>query len=131
MNYELYLFIMLYRQYCTEFDSLEYEEQYEVAPMLQKVFLDSKFNDPNRDLYTCIALWLDSIDWTYHITCGCGHWEEMPADMPRHKTQTFKWIKNSDLNATAYYKCPDCSTTVRSEIIPDFGVGYKTKKTII
>lgn len=124
MTYQVYLLISLYRLYCTEFDNLEYDKQYEMAPSLFKMFEDSGYDDPNKGLHTCISLWLDSIDWTYQIVCGCGNWEEMPADMPRHKTKTFEWIKNSDLDATAYYKCPDCGSTVHSEVVHPLGPKY-------
>lgn len=122
MNYNTYLLTMLFIKYCTEFENLEYDEQFRLAPLIYKVFADSEYNDPKRDVYTCIALWLDSIDWAYAVVCDCGHWETMPADMPRHKIQTFEWIKNNDVQCTAYYKCPDCSATVRSEVVPDFDV---------
>lgn len=52
------------------------------------------------------------------INCGCGNWEEFPADMPRESSQTFSWLYNinNDKNQ-AFYRCPDCHARVKSKII--------------
>lgn len=137
MTYDIFLVSLLYSKYCTEYSNLKDGERWDVAFLVYDIFKASKyFKQENVDhdydmLYVDIVLWLDSIDWSYHVACECGHWEQMPADMPRHKMQTWEWLKNSDMDVTAYYKCPDCGTTQRSEIIPDFDINYKTSKTTI
>ena len=88
------------------------------------MFNESDFNDADKDLHSCILEYLDSVDWWFYITCECGMWEEMPADMPRHKTQSFDWLQNCNITNTAYYSCPDCGTVQRSEVIPDFGLTF-------
>ena len=45
----------------------------------------------------------------------CDNWEEFPADMPRHKSQTFEWIEDTE-NNQALYKCPDCGEITESTI---------------
>jgi len=47
------------------------------------------------------------------IECDCGEWEQFPADMARHKSQTFGHIENME-NGEASYKCL-CGTTVTSK----------------
>jgi len=119
MTYQQFLLTAIFRHYCTEYANMEYDIQFEVAFKLWEIFEESEYNDPSRDLHTCIVLWIDSIDWRHNIQCDCGNWEEFPATMPRHASQAFDYVKNSELDATAYYKC-DCGVTNRSEIIPDF-----------
>lgn len=48
-----------------------------------------------------------------YIECDCGEWEAFPADMPRHKTQTFTHIRNVDDNE-AHYLC-DCGRVAVSK----------------
>jgi len=48
------------------------------------------------------------------ITCPCGNTEDLPIDAPRHHSQHFAWIKNT--NSEALYRCTVCSRTVTSYI---------------
>ena len=125
MTYEQFLLSLLYRQYCTEFANMEVEDQFHVTPLIFDVFKNSEYYGKYPDLKTNIVCWIDSIDWKFFIGCDCGNTEEFSADQPRHHSMHFDWLKNSDLDATAYYQCPDCGDTVRSEVIPNFEVHYQ------
>lgn len=49
------------------------------------------------------------------IQCKCGNWEEFPADMPRHASQSFDLVEIADDNQ-GVYKC-NCGAEVTSTII--------------
>jgi hypothetical protein len=54
MDYKVYLFSCLLKQYNTEYDELPYDTQYDLAKLLWKDFDESTYNDPNRGLYECL-----------------------------------------------------------------------------
>lgn len=122
MGYESFLLSKLFSTYCTEYANMDNYDQFKSTPKIWDEFENSEYYDKYDDIEVNLIAWLDSIEWSYWVECDCGHWETMPADMPRHKIQTLEWLKNSDLDATAYYKCFDCGETVRSEIVPDFDI---------
>jgi hypothetical protein len=53
----------------------------------------------------------------YYIECNtCDNWESFPADMPRKKAQTFKYLRpNGD---SGVYQC-ECDNVVNSKIIKE------------
>jgi hypothetical protein len=56
-------------------------------------------------------------EYNRFIECSCGGFESFPADEQRHHSQFFEFVEGSqtdDNNAT--YKCPDCSSEVKSFI---------------
>lgn len=125
INLEQYLVSCMYRTHCTEYANMEIEDQYRMIPLLWEQYKNSEYFNKYNDPQVNINCWLDSIDWRFFIECSCGSTEEFSADQPRHHVQFFDWLKNSDLDVTAYYQCPDCGYTVRSEVIPDFEVHYQ------
>jgi hypothetical protein len=51
------------------------------------------------------------------IVCNGCDWEEFPADMPRHKAQSFVMVENSQTeDNNAQYICQSCSKVVTSTI---------------
>lgn len=54
-------------------------------------------------------------EWIRAVDCRkCKNWEEMPADMPRHKMQTFELVCIT-LDGRAKYKCLTCGRSTYSK----------------
>ena len=47
------------------------------------------------------------------IECNCSNAEEFPADMPRHHSQSFTHVTNTD-DGEAFYLCGQCEVEVKS-----------------
>lgn len=58
MNYDLYLFSCLIKNHDEHFNTLPYDEQYELVPKMYEQFEKSIFNDKRSDLYTCMEQYL-------------------------------------------------------------------------
>jgi hypothetical protein len=58
MNYDVYLFACLLREFSSEFNNRPYDEQYDLAVQQFKVFEKSKYNDVNKGAYECIENYL-------------------------------------------------------------------------
>jgi hypothetical protein len=58
MEYRVYLFACLLREFSNEFNSQPYDEQYDLAAPQFKAFEASEYNDANKGLYECIENYL-------------------------------------------------------------------------
>lgn len=58
MNYDLYLFSCLLKEYDEHFHTRPYDEQYEVLPKMFEQFQASIYNDKYSGLYECIEQYL-------------------------------------------------------------------------
>lgn len=58
MNYDVYLFSCLLREFSAEFNNRPYDEQYDIAMVEFKKFEASTFNDVNKGAYECIENYL-------------------------------------------------------------------------
>lgn len=58
MNYDIYLFACLLREFSNEFDNTPYDEQYDIAIREFKKFEQSQYNDTNKGSYECIENYL-------------------------------------------------------------------------
>jgi hypothetical protein len=58
MNYDVYLFTCLLREFSSEFNNRPYDEQYDLAAQQFKIFQASEYNDTNKGLYECIENYL-------------------------------------------------------------------------
>jgi hypothetical protein len=55
MNYDVYLFSCLLKEFSYKFEQRPYDEQYDIATNEFKKFESSKFNDINKGAYECIV----------------------------------------------------------------------------
>jgi hypothetical protein len=60
MNYDVYLFSCLLKEFSSEFNEMPYDEQYYIALEKFKAFEKSTFNDVNQGAYECIVNYLES-----------------------------------------------------------------------
>lgn len=60
MNYQVYLFSCLLKKYDKEFEEMEYDLQYDEAPLVYADFHKSSFNVSEKGEYDCMVAYLDN-----------------------------------------------------------------------
>lgn len=64
VNYDVYLFSCLLKNYNDEFRNMPYDEQFQIIPDLYKRFSQSGYDNPNKSLYECMIDYLSDGNWT-------------------------------------------------------------------
>lgn len=60
MNYQVYLFSCLLKKYDKEFEEMEYDLQYDEAPLVYADFVKSSFNVSEKGEYDCMVEYLEN-----------------------------------------------------------------------